>query len=282
VHLPVPFAADDPRSAALVLRVPAPKYGETPAVCAAKHNGNAAVKAFFASGQVRPIRVQSEVTLRGHQRARGGHQRHSVAIRGLSEASQRHAERPSEAIRGHSEALTGHQRALRGHPWPSFAISSTQAHSVAIKRAPGPKTATMVTSRAERAPCACCVCACSQHLKPAKAAAAAADKAAADKAAADKAAVAKAPQEADGAQLAAALAASLAVSGHAPPPSPPTTLATSRFMESYNQPKSKPDQLYALMTTDCHRLPPIARAQSRTVQPHMQQLVTAALPQHPN
>jgi len=149
-HLPVPFAADDPRSAALVLRVPAPQDGETPADLA-KSNGNAEVMAFFASGQVRPIRVQSE----GTQRALRGHQRHSVAIRGLSEASQRHAERPSEAIRGHSEALTGHQRALRGYPWQSFAISSTKSHSVAIKRAPGPKTATMATSRAERAPCAC-------------------------------------------------------------------------------------------------------------------------------
>ena len=54
---------------------------------------------------------------------------------------------------------------------------------MAIKRAPGLKTATMATSRAERAPCVC-VCACSQHLQPVAAAA----KAAAAKAAADKAA----------------------------------------------------------------------------------------------
>ena len=33
------------------------------------------------------------------------------------------------------------------------------------------------------------------------------------------------------------------------------SLATSRFMEIYNQPESRPDQLYALMTSDCHRLP---------------------------
>jgi hydroxypyruvate isomerase len=33
---------------------------------------------------------------------------------------------------------------------------------------------------------------------------------------------------------------------------PPATLATSRFMESYNQPERRPDQLYALMTTDDH------------------------------
>ena len=62
-HLPVPFAADDPHSAALVLRVPAPQGGDTPAD-RAKYNDNAEVKAFFASGQVRPIRVQSEGTQR--------------------------------------------------------------------------------------------------------------------------------------------------------------------------------------------------------------------------
>ena len=33
---------------------------------------------------------------------------------------------------------------------------------------------------------------------------------------------------------------------------PPTTLATTRFIESYNQPERRPDQLYALMTTDDH------------------------------
>jgi hypothetical protein len=119
-HLPVPFAADDPRSAALVLRVSAPQTGKTPADCAAKYNVNAVVDYFFASGQVRPIRVQSEV-LRGNQGALRGH---SEAIRGTqwpSEGSERPVsgtQRPSEAIRGHSEALTGHQRALRGHPWP--------------------------------------------------------------------------------------------------------------------------------------------------------------------
>jgi len=46
-HLPVPFAPDDPRSAALVLRVPAPQGGDTPAEIA-KSNDNAEVKAFFA------------------------------------------------------------------------------------------------------------------------------------------------------------------------------------------------------------------------------------------
>ena len=70
----------------------------TPADAAAKSNRNAEVKAFFASGQVRPIRVHSEVTQR--------------ALRGHPEATQR----PSEAIRGHSEALRGHPRALRDHP----------------------------------------------------------------------------------------------------------------------------------------------------------------------
>jgi predicted dehydrogenase len=190
-HLPVPFAADDPRSAALVLRVPAPQDGETPADWAAKRNGNAEVKAFFASGQVRPIRVHSEI-LRGHHRALRGQ---AEAIRGTqwtSEGSQRPVsgtQRPSEAIRGQPEALTGNQRAIREHPWQSFAISSTQSHSVAIKRAPGPKTATMATSRAERAPCVC-VCACSQHLEatPGQSAAAAAE-AAADNAAMNSAAM---------------------------------------------------------------------------------------------
>ena len=80
---PVPFAADDPRSAAaLVLRVPAPQDGRTPADLATTHNRNAEVKAFFASGQVRPIRVQSEGTqraLRGHSE---GTQRALRGIRG--------------------------------------------------------------------------------------------------------------------------------------------------------------------------------------------------------
>jgi hypothetical protein len=43
----------------------------------------------------------------------------------------------------------------------------------------------------------------------------------------------------------------------APPPLP-TTLAASRFIESYNQPERRPDQLYALIATDCYRLLPIA------------------------
>ena len=129
--LPVPFAADDPRSAALVLRVPALQGGNTPADFAAVCNGNAEVRAFFASGQVRPIRVQSEGTQRsseGTQRALGGHQRHSVAIRGLSEASQRHA----EAIRGAQRALRGTHRPSEGTQRPSLAIIRTQSHSVAL------------------------------------------------------------------------------------------------------------------------------------------------------
>ena len=96
-RLPVPFAADDPRSAALVLRVPAPQAGDTPADYAAKYNGNAAVKAFFASGQVRPIRVQSE----GTQRSSEGTQRHAQAIRGHSEAIL--------GNHSHSVALSGNQ-----------------------------------------------------------------------------------------------------------------------------------------------------------------------------
>ena len=131
-RLPVPFAADDPRSAALVLRVPAPQDGETPADDAAKHNRNAEVKAFFASGQVRPICVQSEGTQRsseGTQRLRrGGHQAHSEAIRGLSEASQRHA----EAIRGDQRALRGTHRPSEGTQRPSLAIIRNQQHSGAL------------------------------------------------------------------------------------------------------------------------------------------------------
>ena len=158
--------------------MPAPQNGRTPADLA-NSNGNAEVKAFFASGQVRPIRVHSEDT----------------------------------------------RRALRGH-----------------------------SPCAERVRPCVRACVCSQHLQatPGQSAAAAA------KAAADKAAAVKAQQEADDAQLAAALAASLAVSGPVTPPPAPTTLATTRFIESYNQPERIPDQLYALMTTDCHRLPLIA------------------------
>ena len=174
--------------------MPAPQDGRTPADLAAQHNGNAEVKAFFASGQVRPIRVHSEDTRR--------------------------------ALRGHSPCAEHVRPCVR-------------------------------------------VCVCSQHLQAtplqsaAAAAKAAADKAAAAKAsaakaAADKAAAAKAQQEADDAQLAAALAASLDIPGPVTPPPAPTTLATTRFIESYNQPERIPDQLYALMTTDCHRLPLIA------------------------
>ena len=131
--------------------MPAPQLGQTPADVAAKHNGNAEVKAFFASGQVRPIRVHSE----------------------------------------------GTRRALRGH-------SPCAEHVRPCVR----------------------VCICSKHLQatPGQSAAlkAAADKAAAAKAsaakaAADKAAAAKAQQEAEDAQLAAALAASLDVSDPSPP-----------------------------------------------------------------
>ena len=92
-----------------------------------------------------------------------------------------------------------------------------------------------------------------QHLEAtpgqsaAAAAKAAADKAATARAAADKAAADKA-------------AADKAVSGPVtptppPPPPPPTlatSLATSRFIDSYDQPDSRPDFLYALMTTERH------------------------------
>jgi hypothetical protein len=103
-------------------------------------------------------------------------------------------------------------------------------------------------------------------LSQAAALAADASRSAADKAAADKAAAAQdaatEPQDTFRAMLERlAIAASLAISVPVPPPSPftptppPISLAASRFMESYNKPERRPDQLYALMTTDCHRLP---------------------------
>ena len=172
--------------------MPAPQDGETPADCA-KSNGNAEVKAFFASGQVRPIRVHSEDTRR--------------------------------ALRGHSPCAE--------HVRPCVRVCVCSQH---LQATPGQSAAAAAKAAAEKA----------------------AAKASADKAAADKAAAAKAQQEADDAQLAAALAASLDIPGPVTPPPAPTTLATTRFIESYNQPERIPDQLYALMTTDCHRLPLIA------------------------
>jgi hypothetical protein len=44
---------------ALVLRVPAPQDGRTPADLAKSNHNRAEVKAFFASGRVRPIRGHS-------------------------------------------------------------------------------------------------------------------------------------------------------------------------------------------------------------------------------
>ena len=98
--------------------MPAPQDGDTPADLAAKYNDNAEVKAFFASGQVRPIRVHSE----GTRRALRGTRRHSEALRGRSEAlrgrsealggTRRHSEALGVALGGtrrrHSAALSGH------------------------------------------------------------------------------------------------------------------------------------------------------------------------------
>ena len=267
--------------------MPAPQYGVTPADAAAKSNRNAEVKAFFASGQVRPIRVHSEVTqrsLRGHPEATqrplealSGH-----PLRGPSAARRGH-QRRSEGTQRHSEAIRGLSETILGNHSQSGALSGTQR---ALNRAPGPNTATRATSRAEHVRPCVRVCVCSQHLQapaaslgifghlwpsfgdveqPAAAAAkAAADKAAAKaaadkavaKAAADKAAAAKAQQDAEDAQVAAAIAASLAISDPVTPPPLPltlaTSLATSRFIDSYDQPERKPDQLYALMTTERH------------------------------
>jgi hypothetical protein len=133
-HLPVPFAADDPRSATLVLRVPVPQIGETPADLAATRNGNAEVKAFFASGQVRPIRVQSEV-IRGHQGHSEGTQRpsgalsgHQRALRGQS-AACRGLTRRSEGTQRRSQAIRGLSEAILGNHSQSAALSRTQWQS---------------------------------------------------------------------------------------------------------------------------------------------------------
>ena len=137
-----------------------------------------------------------------------------MAISGHLEATQRALRGHAEAIRGGNQrAVRSTQRASEGNQRPSLAIRRTQWHSVAIERATGPMTATMATSRAERAPCVC-VCACLQHLVAMKAAA---DKAAADKAAVDKALADNAQPDA---QLAAAIAASLGLSVLFTPPTP--------------------------------------------------------------
>jgi hypothetical protein len=131
-HLPVPFAADDPRSAALVLRVPAPQNGKTPADLAAKYNGNAEVKAFFASGQVRPICVQSEGTqraLRGHSEAIGGTQWPSEGSQRPVSGTQRGHPRRSEGSQRHSQAIRGHSEAILGNHSQSAALRRTQWQS---------------------------------------------------------------------------------------------------------------------------------------------------------
>ena len=60
-------------------------------------------------------------------------------------------------------------------------------------------------------------------------------------------------------RLAGQLSDCLAISDPVTPPPPPQTLAkslaTSRFVNIYNQPERRPDQLYALMTTERHRAP---------------------------
>ena len=133
--------------------MPAPQDGRTPADLAANSNGNAEVKAFFASGQVRPIRVHSEVTRR--------------------------------ALRGHSPCAE--------HVRPCVRVCVCSQH---LQATPGQSAAAAAKAAADKAATA---------------------KASADKAAADKAAAVKAQQEADDAQLAAALAASLAIPGPSPP-----------------------------------------------------------------
>jgi hypothetical protein len=72
--------------------------------------GNAEVKALFTSGQVRPIRVQSEV------------------IRGHSEATQR----PSETLSCHQRRSKGSQEHSEAIGGQSETILGNQAHSVAL------------------------------------------------------------------------------------------------------------------------------------------------------
>ena len=133
--------------------MPAPQDGRTPADLAANSNGNAEVKAFFASGQVRPIRVHSEATRR--------------ALRGPSPCAE--------------------------HVRPCVRACVCSQH---LQATPGQSAAAAAKAAADKAATA---------------------KASADKAAADKAAAVKAQQEADDAQLAAALAASLDIPGPSPP-----------------------------------------------------------------
>ena len=146
--------------------MPAPQDGNTPADLA-KRNDNAEVKAFFASGQVRPIRVHSEGTRR--------------------------------ALRGHSPC------AERVRPCVRVCICSQH-----LQATPGQSAAAAAKAAADKA---------------------AAAKASAAKAAADKAAAAKAQQEAEDAQLAAAFAASLAVS-----PCPTTSPALSHHLPRQRDP----------------------------------------------
>ena len=122
----------------------APQGGYTPADYAATHNGNAEVKAFFASGQVRPIRVQSEGTqLRGTQRLLRGY---AEAFRGAqwpSEGSQRPVSgtqkghpRRSEGSQRHSQAIRDHSEAILGHHSQSAALRRTQWQSRGRPRRP--------------------------------------------------------------------------------------------------------------------------------------------------
>ena len=115
--------------------MPAPQDGDTPAD-RAKYNGNAEVKAFFASGQVRPIRVHSEGTrraLRGHPEAT---QWPSEALSGHSEGTQKAPRGHAEAIRGDPRALRGTQRPSKGTQRPPLAIIRNQEHSAALSGTP--------------------------------------------------------------------------------------------------------------------------------------------------
>ena len=195
----------------------------------------------------------------------------------MTRRSGRHCSAPTACV----------PRALR-HRWDKTGAAKAAADKAAADKAAAEKAAAEKVAAEKRA--AEKVAAERAAAERAAAEKVAAEKVAAEKRAADKAAAAKAAADkaaadraaffhnllnkcgqcihAPAAQRAAAIAASLAISGPATPPSPftptpptpftptpPTSLAASRFMGSYNQPERKPDQLYALMTTDCHRFP---------------------------
>jgi hypothetical protein len=135
-HLPVPFAADDPRSAP-------PSFSACPRrrVAARRPTGPPSTlptpRSRPSSRAARCARFAcNQRALRGHQRALRGH---AEAIRGTqwsSEGSQRpvsgtqkgHPKR-SEGTQRHSQAIRGHSEVILGHHSQSAALRRTQWQS---------------------------------------------------------------------------------------------------------------------------------------------------------